>query len=192
MTKKIIVLLSLVFLCVGCGFLKQGYEDYKLGTSAPLEPGEKSAKDQSRDFFNMFSGLPYVGPFMPIVASVGTPIFAIWRGRNKRKGLPTSTKPITGVFGNSIGAELVVQTATDFLTGISEWGKDGSPLKRGIKVGISTVTALVIAAISFPQVQQILLANPEIGVLITSVSSAFAAIEKASSKVLPVQPAPVA
>lgn len=185
--KKMIVLFAAVMLMAGCASLKTAHEDFKTGATVPYEPGEVTPQERSAQVTGVVSLLPggatVAGPL-----GVGlTTLFTWLRGRRLRKGQPTSTNPITGFLGSKVGLEAIVQNVSNIIAGASEVGPDGSPLKRAWKMGLAAVLGLVSTAALVPGFGDILLANPQVGAVITGGAALFGGLEKALSRVLPVK-----
>lgn len=184
---SVFVLVSLVTL-VGCAQIEQARKDVEIGATTPLEEGEVAPQQQAHEVGGILSAIPVVGPFASVLAPVlGT--FFLWnRGRRIRKEKPHSTNPITGFFGNKIGLESFVQHLSNIFAGLYEVGPDGSVIKRGWKVGLSTLGSIAAAALTIPDVQALVIAHPEYVAALTAVSGFLGGIEKETSKVLPLVP----
>lgn len=173
---------------VGCAHVEQARQDAELGATTPLAEGEVAPQEQAREVTGILSAIPVVGPFAPLLAPVLGTLFLWHRGRKIRKGKPTSTNPITGAFGNQVGLEAFVQHLSNVFAGLFEIGPDGSVLKRGWKVGLSTLGSIAAAALAIPDVQALVVAHPEYVAALTAISGFIGGVEKEASKVLPLAP----
>lgn len=211
MTKgKVLLLLILCAgIMAGCATTKQGVEDYKMGATTPLQPVidpatgqpvldmagnpvmEQSPRQSVQPIIDVVSGIPVVGGYAPLIGGLLAGIATWRRGRRIRKSQSISMNPITGHWGSSIGLEGLVQNLSNIITGIFEVGKEGSGLKRGWKVGLSTALSIGAGALTIPAVQDFVVSNPNIAATIVGLSALFGGLEKEVSKVLPVPPKPV-
>lgn len=187
MRKATLLLLILSFLFLsGCAMIKQGIQDYKTGKETPVAVDETSPAQLADNIVDTIKGLPYIGPFAGSIGSALTG-FLVWRrGRKIRLGMPLNTKPATGFLGNLIGAEGLVQTVSNVLTGAFEVGGENSALKRAWKVFLATGIGLAGLAASVPAFQDFAVSHPALAASIAGLSSLFAGLEKALSKVQPV------
>ena len=197
MTVRPLSLLLLVTMgLAGCALFGQARDDYERGKPAntPLAETELAPKDQSHNL------LEPIVPFLPdplkpaagVVAGILT-VFLTWqRGRRIRKNQPPSTNNYLGVIGNlGIGGmklEGLLQFVTTAIRGVYEVGPDGSGVKRGWKVIVSLILALLTGSITIPAVREFVLHQPQIVGIVTLLSGLFAGIEKELSKALPVKP----
>ncbi len=176
----------------GCAAFNQAREDKALSDATPLAPGEASPQDKAGKIADRLGGLPYGAGIVAVpLATLALGWFFSWRrGRKLRlTGLPTSEKPISGAVGKATGVEGLIQHVADVTTGLFEFGKPGSELKRtwkgtALAAGGLALYPLVTHLIGAIQGHEInvnpLFAAPLIGVLMGA--------EKWLSKVLPLRP----
>lgn len=193
-----------VLAMVGCKEVDQAKEDLATGINEPLEltvdpltnrvTVEKSPTEKAQEITDIGRMIPYVGPFMPVITPIIAGLFAWTRGRRIRKTKGTSTKPITGALGASLGVgsvniENAVQTVTDVFHGAYEVGADGSALKRGWKTALSIILTIVGGALLMPSIRDFVVHHGDILAVITFGSAVFSGLEKKLQDVLPVVPA---
>lgn len=188
--KIAVTLLATLLLFSGCAAIKQAHQDFQAGAITPIEAGEVTPAQQAAEVAAIVSAVPVASPFAPLVATLAGLVFTWYRGRRVRKELPSSTNPITGFLGSKVGLEGLVQNVSNVLTGLFEVGADNSGLKRGWKVGISTLLALLGGGLLVPEVNQFLTQNPQGVAIVAGLSGLIAGIEKELSKVLPVKETP--
>jgi len=199
--KLIIIAMFCALALVGCATARQAVDDYQSGATAPLQTTvnpttgetvvEQSPRASVQPIIDIVSGIPVVGGYAPLLGGL-LAAFATWkRGRRIRKGKAVSPNPITGHWGQSIGIESLVQNLSQIITGAFEVGADGSGLKRGWKVGLSTALSLGAGAVMIPAVQDFIIKTPSIAAAIIGLSALFGGLEKEVSKVLPLPPKPV-
>lgn len=189
MDKSWIAIACAILLLAGCASVKQAHSDLKTGYTSPLEAGEQSPLEQAQPIAATITAVaPFLTPFNGLIATGLSGIFAWKRGNRIRAGKPVSTNPITGYFGNKIGAESLVQNMSNIVTGVFELGANGSPLKRAWKSGLTALLALAGVSMAFPQAQAFLMGNPAIIAAIGGLSALFGGLEKTISGVLPVKP----
>lgn len=187
---KLGLLLVAALLIGGCASLKTAHEDFKTGATVPYEQGEVTPQERSAQVTSVVSVIPgadiLVGPL-----GIGlTTLFTWMRGRRIRKRRPESLSPITGYLGSKVGLEAIVQNLSNIVSGLSELGPDGSPLKRAWKVGLSVILGLAGAAVAVPGFQEILISNPQVVAFVAGGAALFGGLEKAVSRVLPVKSEP--
>lgn len=193
--KFILASILMVSVFFGCAQMR---EDYQRGKDTPYTEGETTVEQQTGALANTVSGIPYANVSAPLIMFVGPYIFAWLRGRRlRKKTLTIHPDPITGTFGQTIGAETLIQHVANVAAGLFEVGPSGSSLKRGWKMAL--ISGLGIA---FAPYAQDMISNTILPILqtspptwlpafaLTGTIAAFAAAEKWLSKVQPVAPSP--
>ena len=145
MKKHIVflVLFSLLF-GAGCRTFAQHVADIRLSEATPAGPGETSIEQKAADFARPLGSLPWgAGAIaVPLGGFLIAKVLNDLRGRKIRlqqMALAPTDKPITGVLGNAVGVESVVQFLADLSASLFEVGTDGSVVKRGWKAFMYTV-----------------------------------------------------
>ena len=183
-----IVVIAMSIALIGCASTQQAISDYTKGATTPLEENEISPSDSVQPIVSTVSMIPVVGGFAPIIGTALAGLATWQRGRRIRKGKPSSQNPITGWMGNATGAETIVQSLANVVTGLFEVGKDGSAMKRAWKMGLTTALSIGAGALTIPAVRDFVVQHPVIVAGITGLSALFGGLEKAVSTVLPVAP----
>jgi hypothetical protein len=183
------IILGVALLFVGCSTMKQAHEDYVIGATTPLAPGEVSPQQSAQTIVSTVSAIPVVGGFAPLLGGALAAVATLVRGRKIRKGGATSVSPITGYLGGKVGLEGIVQSIANIATGLFEVGAENSPLKRAWKVGLSVLLSVGTASLAIPAVRDLVVAHPEYALGIGGIAALFGGLEKALSQVLPVTPA---
>ena len=182
MIKKGWLVFSVVFLCVGCAFIKGAIQDYQSGKTTPIAEGEKSPKDLASDIVDLVKAVPVVGNYSGVLLPILVGFFTWRRGRKIRFGRGDEL-PVTGLLGNKIGIgkfniENIVRLITDTVHGAFEIGADGSAVKRTWKVWLSIILASISGALFIPGVREFLTANVKSVAIISFLAGLFGGIEK--------------
>lgn len=183
--KKFLFLFAALLLLAGCESLPQ---DYQAGKSNPEI--RQLVQKETQAVTGVMSVIPYANMAAPVAAILFPYLAFAWHGHRFRKqNLNASDRPITGAVGQAVRLEAIVQHLADVTAGLFEVGPQGSVLKRGWKMAILTGLAALIT----PEIHQLIPAlqahHPGWmdGMVLSLVVGGLSAVEKALSKVLPVE-----
>jgi len=190
----LLMLIAIVVLSfVGCAMLKQGVTDYQTGKDTALTEGETSPKDQAEQIIGLVQAIPVVGNYAGFLLPVLVGFFTWKRGKKIRvANNGTTATPAIGILSSvgvgKVNLESVFQIVTDVVQGAFEVGSDGSAVKRGWKMGLSVLLAIVSTALVSPTVKDLILQHPQVLATITGLSALFGGLEKKLSTVSPSVP----
>jgi hypothetical protein len=190
----ILSVLALSLAVGGCAWVSQQRQDYAAGRAA-VAAGEapdptvhaKSVIEQVKPFLPA-PLQPVAGGLAGVIGAVGF----ITIGRKRRLGQPTSDKNALGWIGNvgfkGINLESLLQIAADLRAGLMEWGSDGSPVKRFVKIGVSVALAVIAAAFMVPGFAQALAGNEVLVTTVGGLAALIGALDKKLGEIKVVKP----
>lgn len=193
--KRVVLLMGLAVLLVGCASIKQAASDYQTGKNTPLANSEIAPAQQAAPIAATVASLPvpFAAAAAPIVLFLATGFFTWQRGVQIRKNNgQVQIAPAINV--NMFTA--IIQDVANIAAGAFSTPQNGSTassvLQRVWKVALATIASAGTLAAASPAFMTFLTGHPVLDSVFVAVTSGIAGLEKGLSNVPVVASIPAA